>query len=265
MRIQGIKIAVLAALISATTAHAGLSEPSNVLYGAITLDNSPVTATRTDVIIQARRSPNGAPIATYRMGSNSRVGDFYSLEIPIESLPPINDAASQVGGNLVIILLDATGPRAQINYVVGERGQIQRVDFGAALADSDGDDLPDAWEMAHFGNLNQSDNSLGQNGLTLMNNFVLGIEPSDTINFFKLGITRTAAQATLSFFARRSEGTGYDGYTRYYTIESAHALTPTNWAPIFELEKIPGNNQTIQHQISQTNSLIYYRGRIWLE
>lgn len=106
------------------SAKAEIREPDNVLYGTITLNNVPVTAARTDVIVEARRLINGPAVASYRMGTNPRIGNFYSLEVPLESLPPVADpVASQTGESLIIVVMDASGLRGQTTYVLGERGQ----------------------------------------------------------------------------------------------------------------------------------------------
>src|SRR5262245_4203539 len=83
-------------------AKAEIREPDNVLYGTITLNDGPVMATRTDVVIEARRLINGPPVASYRMGTNPRIGNFYALEVQLESVSPItNAAASQTGDTLI--------------------------------------------------------------------------------------------------------------------------------------------------------------------
>lgn len=247
-------------------AKAEITEPDNVLYGAITLNNVPVTAARTDVVIEARRTVGGPAVASYRMGNNPRIGNFYALEIPLESVPPVTDpAASQTGETLIIIVTDVSGLRGQTTYMLGERGQVQRVDFGTANPDSDGDGLPDAWELLHFGNLNQGCDSIAPNGLTLLQNFVCGADPASTNNLFKLSITVSSNQKTISFVARRAEGTGYEGKSRFYSLESAGSLTATSWFGVANFTNLLGNNQTLLFQTTGSNSNAFYRGRAWLE
>ena len=81
-------VAGLVLLLNAATAHAEISEPDNLLYGTIILDSALVTSARTDVVIEARRTMGDAPIATYRMGTNPQLGDFYLLRLTLESGSP---------------------------------------------------------------------------------------------------------------------------------------------------------------------------------
>lgn len=259
-------ISVCVSFLLVPSAKAEIREPDNVLYGTITLNNVPVTAARTDVVIEARRTVNGPAVASYRMGNNARIGNFYALEISLESVPPVIDpAASQTGESLTIVVTDVSGLRGQTPYVLGERGQVQRVDFGTAISDSDADGLPDTWELLHFGNLNQSGGSIAANGATVMQNFVCGADPNRANDPFKLNITVSNNQRGISFFARRAEGIGYEGRSRFYSLESAASLTATSWSGVANLTNLPGNNQTLLFQTTSTNSPAFYRGRTWLE
>src|SRR5262245_35785384 len=113
----GLIVVVTILLASSNASRAVIPEPDNILYGTITLDNTPVTAELTNVMVEARRTVNGPIVASYRMGSDPQLGNYYSLRIPIESVAPILDTATaQAGDNLVILLRDASGVRAQTNF-----------------------------------------------------------------------------------------------------------------------------------------------------
>ena len=246
--------------------RAEIPEPDNVLYGTITLDNVPVTAARTEVVIEARRVVEGPPVASYRMGSNGRLGNFYSLEIPLESLDPVLETnASQSGESLIIVVRDAAGVRGQTIYPVGERGQVQRVDFGTAVSDSDGDTLPDSWELLHFGNLNQNGASVAPNGATALANFVSGADPSSTNGLFTLQISSSNDQRTISFLALRAEGVGYEGRSRFYALESSTGVSGSPWGGVANFTNLPGNNQVLLYQSFATNAPAFFRGRVWLQ
>jgi hypothetical protein len=257
----------VAALLLApfATTRAEIPEPDNVLYGTIAIDNVAITASRTDVVIEARRQTNGPAIASYRMGSNPQVGNFYSLRLKLESLTPVFDpTASQSGAELFIVVSDATGVRSQANYTIGERGQFERLDFGTAIPDSDGDGLPDAWEAHYFGSLAQSGGSLNANGLTALQNFVAGTNPNDPKSPFKLSIALNGNQKAVSFIALRAEGPGYDGLTRIYSLEASAGLVASSWSGVSGFTDISGNNQTVTYQTA-SSAPAFFRGKITLQ
>lgn len=259
-----VLLAVLAVLPPA--ARAEIPEPDNVLYGTIALDNVAVTAARTDVVVEARRQTNGAAIASYRMGSSQQAGNFYSLRLKLESLAPVFDSdASQLGDNLVIVVRDASGVRDQANVTIAERGQFQRLDFGTAVPDSDGDGLPDAWETQYFGGLNQNAGSIGANGLSALQNFIAGTNPNDPNSVFKLSIAATNNLKEVSFVTLRAEGPGYVGLTRIYSLEASSNMAPNSWTGVPGFTNLAGNNQTVTYQSPVAGVPAFFRGRINLQ
>lgn len=246
-------------------AHATISEPDNILYGNITLDGVLLTAARTDVVIEARRTTNGPAIASYRMGGDSAIGNYYSLRLAVESVTPVlNTNASQISQSVFIVVTDSSGLRAQTSYTIPDRGAVQRVDFGVAAVDSDGDGLPDAWELQRYANLNQSSGSVAPNGLTALQNFVSGTDPNDPGGGFRLLIGLTNNQKQVSFVALRAEGPGYEGRQRFYSLETSTNTTGF-WATVAGSSNILGNNQTLIHQSSNAASRVFFRGRVWLQ
>lgn len=259
-------VALLAVVVLASVARAEIPEPDNVLYGSIALDGAMVTAERTDVVVEARRSINGPAIASYRMGSNPPVGNFYSLRLKLESFNPLFDpTASQVGNALFIVVSDATGVRAQASYTLSSRGEFQRLDFGTAMPDSDGDGLPDAWETHYFGGLNQNAGSVGANGLSALQNFIAGTNPNDANSVFELSITPTNNSNAISFFALRAEGPGYEGLTRSYSLEASSNMSPASWTGVSGFTNLAGNNQAVTYQTSGAGAPAFFRGRITLQ
>ena len=258
--------AVITFSVAFTVVRAEIPEPDNVLYGTIALDGAIVTAARTDVVVEARRSINGPAIASYRMGSNPQAGNFYSLRLKLESFTPLFDpASSQVGNALFIVVSDATGARAQANYTLAQRGEFLRMDFGSAIPDSDGDGLPDAWEANYFGSLNQNAGSLGANGMSALQNFIAGTNPNDPNSVFKLSIAATNNLKEVSFVALRAEGPGYVGLTRIYSLEGSSNMAPASWTGVSGFTNLAGNNQTVTHQSPVAGAPAFFRGRITLQ
>jgi len=261
-----LRIVGILALCAATLpAHATLSEPDNVLYGNISIDGVPVTAARTDVVIEARRTLNGPAIASYRIGTSSTLGGLYALRLQLESVAPLAGTnSSQVADTLFIVVTDGSGLRAQTNYTIIERGMAQRVDFGAVLADSDGDGLPDAWELNYFSGLGQNAGSLGLNGQTARQNFIAGTDPNDTNSVFRLTLTQNGADQWVSFFAATAQGAGYEGRQRYYAIEASTNPAGT-WLAVVNASNVPGNNQQVSLLFPNAAAPAFFRGRVWLQ
>ena len=253
-----------ALLIQVALTHAAVPEPDNVVYGNITLNNVLVTAARTDVIIEARRTTNGPAIATYRMGSNPAVGNYYALRLLLESVSPVsNTNASQVSQNVFIVVTDASGLRAQSPFTITDRGVAQRIDFGAAAVDGDGDGLPDAWELQRYANLSQSPGSTAPNGLTALQNFIAGTDPN--ADGFRLRMVSSNNQKHVSFLARRAEGPGDEGMSRRYSLESRASVTGGNWLGVTNYTDIPGDNQVVDYVTAGPGASAFFRGGILLQ
>jgi hypothetical protein len=248
------------------SAFALIPEPDNVLYGSIILDRQPVTAARTDIVVEARRLIAGPAIASYRMGSSPQAGDFYTLRLAVESLSPLSDPnASPVGEGLFIVVTDSTGLRLQTGYSVALPGTVQRLDFGESAVDADGDGMPDAWETLVLGGTALGANSLTANGQTAFHNYVAGSNPNDPNTTFQVSVSTDNLQLQVSFFARRAQGVGYENRTRTYALESAPNLDGGTWSALTGLTNILGNDQDVLYFETRTNSPLFYRARVALQ
>ena len=245
-------------------ARAALPEPDNVIFGAIAREGLPVTAADFDVVIEVRSALNGPAIARYQMGSNSRLGNLYSIRVTLESIPPTTSPdVTQTGDLVYLVASDANGDFATTNLSVGPRGTFQRMDLGAALyPDIDGDGLPDAWEIAQFNNLNRNGSSLCLNGQTALQNYIAGTNPNDPDSGFKLFIVPGNPQQTVSFLAIRAAGPGYEGKSRFYALESSIDVAGS-YIGVTGFTNILGNNQTVSHS-SITDTNLFFRGRVSL-
>lgn len=259
---------MLTALYSAAVSLVGQSllaavpEPDNIVYGRITVANVPIPALRRDVTVEARRLINGPVVARYRMGSSAKLGDFYSLRIPLESAPG-NESAATAGTGLFIVVLDESGILLQTGYTVGSRAAVQRLDLGTLPAGDD-DGLPDAWEELVFGGLGEGPDSVNANGQTTLQNYIAGTNPHSTNSVFGLAVSDVGGLKTVSFNALRATGVGYSGLTRRYAIEYSTNLGGGIWLGLNGFTEVLGNDQVVVHQSLQTNSPVFYRGKVWL-
>ncbi len=153
-------LALLAILLLAwftPNARAVISEPDNRVWGSIVLGTNIVSATQTNIVVEARRTLSSPPIASYRMGDSTAYGNFYSLAIPLESVNPISDPnATREGEQIVVLVHNGQFVRYLTLYSVGPRGKLVRLDLGDI--DSDNNGLVDNWERQYFGAAGQNPN-----------------------------------------------------------------------------------------------------------
>lgn len=258
-------ILIITLILISPSTPAALPEPDNLLYGVVSLNNQPITAARTDVIVEARRTLNGPAISRYRMGSEARAGSFYSLRIATEAFGPVgNPSAAQSGENLFIVV--TTGGASVLTsrqQVIGERGAVQRLDLGTANPDSDGDLLPDAWELFYFGNLNANSTTLNSNGLRAYQNYQAGYNPNASNTLFHIQTQLSGNQVLVSFLARRASGIGYENANRYYSLQSAPGVTGP-WTGVPAYTNLLANDQVITYQTTSTNAPTFFRGQAWV-
>jgi hypothetical protein len=159
-RSYGLATTLVAAIqtlvASAPLATGGLPEPDTVFFGTIAIDNAFVTAVRSDVTVELRRTPDGAPLSQYRMGDDPNVGNRYTLRARVESEAPVEDPDASVLGATLWITVSKNGTvRDQTSQTLTHRGAFVPLNFGDL--DSDGDGIQDGWESAYFGSSTAGD------------------------------------------------------------------------------------------------------------
>jgi len=241
--------------------------PDHLLYGTIAIDGRPVTRADTGVTIEARQSAFGPVLASYRMGSRPANGDFYySLRIPVAQAADVSPAQAALGESVVVTVRTASGIAHQAVHSVTEPGVALRLDFGAGI-DTNGDGVPEGWELAVFGtsgaNLNRDSDG---DGATDRMEYFAGTQPMDPGDVFRLAVTEDGAELQVSFRALRAAGTGFEARTRYYALESTLDPVRGPWIPVPNLSRIPGNGQLQTHfEPKGTNAPGFFRARVWLE
>ncbi|MBM3845897.1 MAG: hypothetical protein FJ405_06385 [Verrucomicrobia bacterium] len=268
---SGRALAVVAALLSMAClwnfkASALIREPDNVIYGMISIRGQAITAQDFMITVEARRSLNGPAIAQYQMGELAGAGDFYSLRIPLESLTPTSAASTGTGETVFIVVMDAEDMLDSKTIQIGARGKFTRLDFGSALPDSDNDGLPDAWENAVFGNLDQGrDGDLDRDGTGNFAEYLAGTSPTDPADSLRLTIKSEATGQVVSFRSRPASGIGYLGLQRRYSLEYNTNLVTAMWSGVEGSTNLVADSGEIRHRAAVGTPDRFYRARVWLQ
>jgi hypothetical protein len=248
-------------------ALAAVPIPDHVIYGTIAIDGRPVTRVDTDTAVEARRTSTGPVIASYRMGSRGALGEFYyALRVPVAEAAEASPGQAALGESLVITVRSSIGIAHQVVHRVTEPGVALRLDFGASV-DTNGDGVSDGWEMATFGttgtNLNRDTDG---DGATDRAEYFAGTGAKNSGEVFRLALQEDGAAVQVSFRALRAIGPGFEGRTRYYSLESTRDPAVGPWQPVINLSRVRGDDQLVEHrQPSGTNAPVFFRARVWLE
>ncbi|MEI9961506.1 MAG: hypothetical protein WDM76_10380 [Limisphaerales bacterium] len=217
-------------LLCCWRAGATLPLPDQVIYGTIAIQNKAVTnnVTSTNVVIEARRSSDNQLLASYRMGSATSQGKlFYVLRVPMEDAPTSSIGFAQPDDTLIVTVKKLNAVQFTSTNIPPNSGTALRLDFGASV-DTDGDGIPDGWELVHGGN-GDSDGD----GISDKAEFAAGTSATDPDDAFRLAVQQTTnGLAEVSFHARSAGGDGYAGLTRYYALDSTTDLTIGSWTAV---------------------------------
>jgi len=144
-------------ILSVNRTLALIPEPSNIIYGSITIDGEPLTAVNNHVSLVLYSGEQ--KITSYTMGDIPTMGDKYKLEAILDSISTRSVDTSRTGDELVIRYQVAGESLAVANVFIGERGEAielnltlrsEFIDAGLdpSIFDSDGDGIPDDIEIA---------------------------------------------------------------------------------------------------------------------
>ena len=148
-------VCLAACAIAHTPVRASIPLTDAVVYGSITINGVPITATD-DVTVTARRTAGGASLGSYHMGDGGpQAGNNYILRIRLESLA---DGSSQsadaalVGQAVQVYVKQGAGAeQLMATYTVPRAGNVQRVDLPPSLqGDIDGNGVVNNADLGFF-------------------------------------------------------------------------------------------------------------------
>ncbi len=95
--------------------------------------------------------------------------------------------------------------------------------------------------------------------------YICGTDPNVPGSCFELRPQMVGGQIVVTFLAAAASGAGYDGLTRYYSLEKLTSLVDGDWTPIAGYESITGAGQTVTYTETSPGQTAYYRTRVWLQ
>jgi len=129
--------------------------------------------------------------------------------------------------------------------------------------DTDNNGIPDGWEELYGAAVADTDGD----GLSGLAEYIAGTRPDLRTSTFNVNIELAdpPPQAQVYFFALRTDGIGYEGRARYYTLEQRASLAAGAWEVVSNYNRLLGNNQWVVYTPSISNPPAFYRARVWLE
>jgi hypothetical protein len=227
-------IAVLGSLLLALSARAYPPAPFHVIYGVVRDDyGTPLMSSQVQVVLE---TPTGVQLAT-RISSGLAPGVNYRLEVPMDSgitadiyQPTALIIAAQF--KIYVVIGQVTNVPVQMTgsfSALGQPARQTRIDLTLGV-DSNGDGIPDSWELAYLAALGSNltlpqlsaNRVIGPSGLTVMQEFLAGYYPYDPADTFVLRLVSVSGGSPVLEF------TGITGHS-YSVLGSSDLRT---WIPL---------------------------------
>ena len=136
-------------------------------------------------------------------------------------------------------------------------------------SDINGNGMPDVWEYANFGGTNAANGGAAEDfdgdGSVNSNEYMAGTSPTNASSVFTIDMSRVEDRLLVSFPALLSQGIGYEGLSRYYSIGQRTNLLLGAWEPVPGYSNIRGVDQTVVYTNDTIGSMGFYRIKAWLQ
>ncbi len=218
--------------------------PHHVIYGLVRDDfGTPLMSPQAQVVLE---TPGGVQIpAALKPGLGPGVN--YQLQVPMDAgltadLYEPNALVAAAPFKIFVVIGQVTNLPIQMagNYsLLGQPGKQTRIDLTVGV-DSNGDGIPDAWEMAYLAAIGSNlslaqvnaGSVLGPDGLTILQEYLAGYYPFDPADTFLLKLVNINGGSPVLQF------TAITGRT--YTVLGSNDLY--NWVPLSFLLPSEGPN-----------------------
>jgi formylglycine-generating enzyme required for sulfatase activity len=128
--------------------------------------------------------------------------------------------------------------------------------------------VPYSW-LQSYGITNTSDSietqHVGESSLTVLQNYIAGMNPTNPNSCFVLNITNSAGQVIVRVPSLQATGPNYTGKTRYYGLEMRTNLLLGAWQPVTGYTNVPGDGSVITCTNAIQDLAKFYRVKVRLQ
>ena len=123
-------VTVIFCILTTSWVCGQFEEPDNLIYGTITGNGVLLTSADTNISVEVRITLEGNTLATYTMGDEESLGDFYRVKVPLKNdHGDLGPDELMVGDDIVIVVRDEHNDLSDVTYTTVERGRPVRLDL----------------------------------------------------------------------------------------------------------------------------------------